>query len=42
LSKGDPILKRKRYVYDPGRRPIEFNIGYYRSDSIVYTVESER
>lgn len=42
LSKGDPILKRKRYVYDPGRRPIEYNIGYYRSDSIVYTVESER
>ncbi len=42
ISKGDPILKRKRFVYDPGRRPIEFNIGYYRSDSIVYTVESER
>lgn len=42
LSKGDPILKRKRFVYDPGRRPIEFNIGYYRADSIVYTVESER
>lgn len=42
LTKGDPILKRKRYVYDPGRRPIEYNIGYYRSDSIVYTVESER
>lgn len=39
---GDPILKRKRFVYDPGRRPIEYNIGYYKSDSIVYTVESER
>ena len=37
-----PILKRKRYVYDPGRRPIEYNIGYYKSDSIIYTVESER
>lgn len=37
-----PILKRKRFVYDPGRRPIEYNIGYYKSDSIVYTVESER
>lgn len=41
LLKGDPILKRKRFVFDPGRRPIEFNIGYYRADSIVYTVESE-
>ncbi len=42
LKKGDPILKRKRFVYDPGRRPIEFNIGYYRADSFVYSVESER
>jgi GntR family transcriptional regulator len=39
---GDPVLKRKRFVFDPGRRPIEYNIGYYKSDSIVYTVESER
>ncbi len=42
IQEGDPILKRKRFVYDPGRRPIEFNIGYYKSDSIVYTVESEK
>lgn len=42
IKVGDPILKRKRFVYDPGRRPIEYNIGYYKSDSIVYTVESER
>ncbi|HRF32682.1 MAG TPA: GntR family transcriptional regulator [Cyclobacteriaceae bacterium] len=42
IHKGDPILKRKRFVYDPGRRPIEYNVGYYKSDSIVYTVESER
>lgn len=42
IHKGDPILKRKRFVFDPGRRPIEYNIGYYKSDSIVYTVESER
>lgn len=39
---GDPILVRKRMVYDPGKRPIEYNIGYYRANSIVYTVESER
>lgn len=42
INVGDPILKRKRFVYDPGRRPIEYNVGYYKSDSIVYTVESER
>lgn len=39
---GDPILKRKRLVYDPGSRPVEYNIGYYRADSFVYTIESER
>lgn len=42
IKPGDPILKRKRFVYDPGNRPIEYNIGYYRGDSIVYSVESER
>ncbi len=42
IQKGEPILVRKRFVYDPGRRPIEYNIGYYRADSFVYTLESER
>ena len=42
INTGDPILKRKRVVYDPGGRPIEYNIGYYRSDSFIYTIESER
>lgn len=42
MDKGDPILKRTRFVYDPGNRPIEYNVGYYRGDSIVYSVESER
>ena len=39
---GDAILKRKRFVFDPGGRPVEYNIGYYRADSFVYTIESER
>lgn len=42
INPGDPILKRKRYVFDPGGRPIEYNLGYYRADSFVYTIESER
>ena len=42
IDKGEPILMRKRFVYDPGNRPIEYNVGYYRGDSIVYSVESER
>lgn len=42
IKVGDPILKRKRMVYDPGSRPIEYNLGFYRGDSFVYTIESER
>jgi GntR family transcriptional regulator len=38
----EAILKRKRFVYDPGGRPVEWNVGYYRADSFVYTIESER
>ena len=42
IKTGDAVLKRKRFVFDPGGRPIEYNIGYYRADSFVYTIESER
>jgi len=42
LDVGSPILFRKRFVYDQGERPIEYNLGYYRADSFVYTVESRR
>lgn len=38
----DPILIRRRCVYDVNGRPVEYNIGYYRADSFSYTVESER
>jgi len=39
---GEPLLRRKRFVYDPGGRPLEWNIGYYRADSFTYTLEFER
>lgn len=42
IEKGSPVLVRKRVVFDPGKRPIEYNIGYYISDSFVYSIESER
>uniref|UniRef100_A0AB33IZ73 GntR family transcriptional regulator n=3 Tax=unclassified Prevotella TaxID=2638335 RepID=A0AB33IZ73_9BACT len=38
----DPILIRKRFVYDQDGKPIEFNIGYYRADSFTYTIEATR
>ncbi|MDQ3278465.1 MAG: UTRA domain-containing protein, partial [Bacteroidota bacterium] len=42
IETGSPILFRKRYVFDQGDRPIEYNLGYYKADSFVYTVESRR
>lgn len=38
----EPILIRKRFVYDSEGRPIEYNIGYYRADSFTYTIEAVR
>jgi GntR family transcriptional regulator len=42
MNPDDPVLFRKRFVFDENKRPIEFNTGYYRGDSFVFTVESER
>ena len=42
ISSCDPVLVRKRIIFDPGDRPIEYNIGFYKSESFTYTIESER
>lgn len=42
IKKGDPILFRKRVVCDPGDRPIEYNLGYYRADRFTYTIDIAR
>jgi len=42
IKKGDPVLFRKRLVCDPGDRPIEYNLGYYRGDSFTYEIDIHR
>ncbi|WP_298247914.1 GntR family transcriptional regulator [uncultured Christiangramia sp.] len=42
IEEGSPVLFRKRFVFDQGERPIEYNLGYYKADSFLYTVESTR
>jgi GntR family transcriptional regulator len=42
VEQGSPILFRKRFVFDQGDRPIEYNLGYYKADSFIYTNESRR
>ena len=42
IKKKKPILFRKRLVLDSRERPIEFNIGYYRSDKFKYSIRFEK
>jgi GntR family transcriptional regulator len=42
MEKHKPVLFRKRLVLDAGERPIEFNLGYYRSDKFKYSIRFEK
>ncbi|WP_156307359.1 GntR family transcriptional regulator [Sphingobacterium endophyticum] len=42
IAIGEPILSRKRFVFDQSGKPIEYNLGYYRAESFTYKVESRR
>ena len=39
IKKKSPILRRKRFVFDPGGRPVEYNIGYYNAENFTYSIE---
>lgn len=38
----DPVLVRERFVYDPGDRPVEYNIGFYRADKFIYSIDIKK
>jgi len=42
INENDPILVRERYVFDPGDRPVEYNIGYYRADKFTYSIDIKK
>ncbi|RLD11507.1 MAG: GntR family transcriptional regulator [Chlamydiae bacterium] len=42
IKKNLPLLKRERIVTDPGGRPFEYAINYYRGDRFTYSIEIER
>lgn len=42
IDEGHPVLFRKRFVLDPGNRPIEFNVGYYNAEEFTYSIEIKR
>ena len=38
----EAVLIRERFVYDVGERPIEYNLGYYRSDKFTYSIDIKK
>jgi GntR family transcriptional regulator len=42
IRNGDPILVRERFVFDPGNRPIEYNIGFYIAEKFTYSIDIKR
>lgn len=42
IKENAPILLRKRLVLNVAEKPIEYNIGYYRSDKCSYSIRFER
>lgn len=42
ISTGEPVLVRERFVFDPGDRPLEYNIGFYKADKFTYNIDIRR
>lgn len=42
IDSHDPVLVRERFVFDPGDRPVEYNIGFYRADKFTYSIDIKR
>jgi GntR family transcriptional regulator len=42
IKENEPVLNRNRIVYDPGKRPIEYGIVFYRADKFSYSIDIKR
>jgi GntR family transcriptional regulator len=42
IRASEPVLFRERFVYDAGDRPVEYNLGYYRSDKFIYSIDIKK
>jgi len=42
INQNEPVLRRERFVSDPGDRPIEYNIGFYVAEKFTYSIEIKR
>lgn len=42
IRETDPILIRKRFIYDENKVPVEYNIGYYKAECFTYKIQADR
>ncbi len=42
INTDSAVLVRERFVLDPGNRPIEYNIGFYKADKFTYSIDIKR
>lgn len=42
IKSGEPVLVRERFVSDPGKRPLEYNLGIYKADKFTYRISIKR
>jgi len=42
LKENEAILHRSRIVFDPGKRPIEYGLCYYKANKFSYTIDIKR
>jgi len=42
INENEAVLHRIRTVYDPGKRPIEYGLCYYRADKFSYSIDIKR
>ena len=42
IEENEAVLHRKRIVYDPGKRPIEYGLCYYKADKFSYSIDIKR
>lgn len=42
INSGEPVLVRERFVSDPGKRPLEYNLGIYKANKFTYRINIKR
>ncbi len=42
IEKNNAVLQRTRIVYDPGKRPIEYGLCFYKADKFSYSIDIKR